>query len=83
MVTLATDRPLARAKIAALPGAAEVTGEGDAAAAWRLRTTDANATLAALAALLAAERATVVELQVRKASLEDVFLRLTQSADAT
>ncbi len=82
-VTLAADRPLPRAKVAALPGAADVTGEGEAAAEWRLRTTDANATLAALAALLAAERATVVELQVRKASLEDVFLRLTQSADAT
>jgi hypothetical protein len=42
------------------------------------RTANATATLAALTALLRETQCEVVELLVRKASLEDVFLALTR-----
>jgi ABC-2 type transport system ATP-binding protein len=75
-VTLVTSNPVAREKLAALPGVSAVVVDGAEA---KFQTSNATATLAALTALLAAERAEVVELQVKKASLEEVFLRLTQA----
>ena len=46
-------------------------------AAALVRSQDITATLAGLAALLREQRVELVDLQVRKASLEDVFLKLT------
>jgi hypothetical protein len=43
------------------------------------RTADATAALGALIPVLAAQRAEIVDLTVRKASLEDVFLKLTRT----
>ena len=47
----------------------------------RFRTEQPTETLAALAALLAEQRVELVELQVKKASLEDVFVGLTKRDD--
>ena len=48
--------------------------------AVKFRTARPTETLAALAALLVARRLELVELQVKKASLEEVFVGLTKSA---
>ncbi len=77
-VTLVTSTPLDPKKLAALPGVSALAGEGTEA---RFQTSHATATLAALTALLTEQRAEVVELQVKKASLEDVFLRLTREGE--
>ncbi len=74
-VTLVTSRPLDRAKLAALPGVSDVVAEGTES---RFQTSNANVTLGALTAWLAESRTEVVELKVKKASLEDVFLKLTR-----
>ena len=82
-VTLQTTRPIEQARLAALPGVSEVeigTGERDGADV-RLQTTNATATLAGLTQLLEEFRADVVELHLRKASLEDVFLQLTRGTE--
>ena len=75
-VTLRTVTALDRARLGQLPGVTEIGGEG---AAVSFRTNDATATLAALTRWLQETRAEIVELDVRKASLEDVFLRLTRA----
>lgn len=81
-VTLVTGQRVDAARIGALPGVSELdadaTGGGTTV---RFRTRQATATLAALARLLDEAGVEVVELQVRKASLEDVFLGLTRAAD--
>jgi ABC-2 type transport system ATP-binding protein len=71
--------PLAAAQLAALPAASAITGQ---ATDWRLRTSDPAATLAALMALLTASRTELLDLQVQRGSLEEVFLALTQEAPA-
>ncbi len=74
-VTLVTTPPVDRETLAALDAVRDVDiadGEG------RFRTTDASRTLAALTAALQARHLEIVELQVRKATLEDVFLELTR-----
>ena len=78
-VRLVTARPLARATVATLPGAEEVQVDG---ALTTLQTARANETVVALAQLLAAQKNELLELHVRKASLEDVFLGLTQEEEA-
>jgi ABC-2 type transport system ATP-binding protein len=75
-IRVATAKPLARGRIAALPGVDEVAQEGAVVTA---RTSDAVETLAALARMLAEEKAELLELNVRKATLEDVFLGLTKN----
>ena len=74
-VTLVSVPALAREELAALPGVEELSCEGGTV---QFRTAQGTASLAALAALLAARGAEIVDLQVRKASLEEVFLGLTQ-----
>ncbi|MDP3073470.1 MAG: ABC transporter ATP-binding protein [Opitutaceae bacterium] len=74
-VTLVTSQPIDPAKLAALPAVSAVAATGAEA---RFQTSNATATLAALTTLLVAQRAEVVALQVKKASLEDVFLQLTR-----
>ena len=82
-VTLLTSQPIADARLAALPGVWEVAhiGSEDHAAEVRLQTTNATVTLGALSRLLEELHVDVVELHVRKASLEDVFLQLTRDVD--
>jgi ABC-2 type transport system ATP-binding protein len=82
-VSLVTSRPLAPAKLSALPGVSEVaSGDGARGGAdMRLHTTNATATLAGLTRLLEDSGIDVVELHVRKASLEDVFIQLTRTPD--
>jgi ABC-2 type transport system ATP-binding protein len=75
LVTIVTEPPLEPARLATLPGIEELQLEGNLA---RFRTTQTIATLAALTALVEAQRAELIDLQVRKATLEDVFMRLTQ-----
>ena len=77
-VVLTTTQPVARVRLAALPGVEELGGEG---VTVRFQTANATATLAALSAFLQELRAEVVELHVRKASLEEVFLGLTREND--
>ena len=77
-VTLVTSRPLEAARLAALPGVSALAAEREGVEV-RFQTSDATATLAALTTLLASTRAELVELQVKKATLEDVFLGLTKA----
>ena len=74
-VTLVTTAPVDREALASLPAVRDVEIAG---AETRFHTTDAGRTLAALTALLQAQQMEIVELQVRKATLEDVFLELTR-----
>jgi len=78
-VTLVTTQPIAADALARLPGVRDLVCEGATA---RFGTTDPPRTLAALTALLSGEGNTIVELQVRKASLEEVFLGLTRTGEA-
>jgi ABC-2 type transport system ATP-binding protein len=77
-VVLTAAQPLDRARVAALPGVEDLTIDGNV---LHFRTSEATAALAALTALLSASRTEIVDLRVSRASLEDVFLRLTQGGD--
>ena len=79
-VTLTTARALAREEIEKFPHVQEVACED---ATTRFRSSEINATLAALTRWLDERRIGVVELHVRKTTLEDVFLGLTRSEGAT
>lgn len=79
LVTVVTEPALDRTKLAALPGIEELHVDDRTA---RFRTTQTTATLAALTALLTSTRAELIDLQVRKATLEDVFLQLTGTEKA-
>ena len=74
-VTLRTTAPLAHQLVADLPGVQELSGEDRE---LRFQTATPTATLAALLRLLEARHMEVIDLHVRKASLEDVFLALTR-----
>ncbi len=73
-VALVTAQPLDPVALARVAGVAELLCKGVEA---HFRMANATQTLAALMAFLVEQRAEVVDLQVRKASLEDVFLKLT------
>jgi ABC-2 type transport system ATP-binding protein len=73
-VTLITAVPVRRDLLTTVPGVEEPETEGVTA---RFRTKTATDTLAALTRTLAREKNEIVELTVRRATLEDVFLRLT------
>jgi ABC-2 type transport system ATP-binding protein len=73
-VTLVTAKQIARSRLASLPA---IEGLEMEAHTVRFRTTDAAAMLAALSRVVDAEQTQIVDLQIRKGSLEDVFLRLT------
>ena len=79
LITLVTQPGIARTRLAALPFIDELELQDRTA---RFRTTQATATLAALTALIESTGVELVDLQVRKASLEDVFLQLTQDGQA-
>ena len=78
-VTLVTNRAIAADRLAALPGASNVHVDATATSA-RFQTANPTATIAALTRLIDEVDAGLVELEVRKATLEDVFLRLTGAA---
>jgi len=73
-VTLVTARPLEREWLGNIPGVKDVELRGAMA---HFRTGDAAATLSALSALVRERGVELIDLQMRKASLEEVFLRLT------
>lgn len=78
-ITLVTTAPLDLAVLARIGGLGELRCDGPTT---RFRTGDATATLAALMPVLAAQCVAIVDLNVRKASLEDVFLKLTRADSA-
>lgn len=79
-VRLATGSGLDPTLLAEVAGVTDLEYEG---AVVRFRTADATEALARLMPRLAAARVEIVELQVRKATLEDVFLRLTEQSVMT
>ena len=76
LVTLVTARPLAQEHLARLAGVRDLRCDGDTA---HFRTANPTQTLAALTTLLDEQRVGLVDLHLRKASLEDVFLGLTRT----
>jgi ABC-2 type transport system ATP-binding protein len=79
-VTLVTNPVIAIAAVARLAGVSEVRSEiGGWGGAVKFRTTRPAETLAGLAGLIAEQRVELVELSVKKASLEDVFVGLTKA----
>lgn len=78
-VTLMTSRPLQPEHAMRIAGEETVMLNGETA---RWQTADAIATTAAIAGLLTEQRIEMVDLQIRKASLESVFLDLTRRAEA-
>jgi ABC-2 type transport system ATP-binding protein len=80
-VTLLTARPLDPTRLAALPGVSDFTRDPADAQRVRFRTNDATAALAGLTRLLSETNVELLDLHMRKASLEDVFLGLTRAAD--
>ncbi len=75
--TVLTTKPLPRGLLTKATGVEGLELEGNTA---RFQTADPPGTLAGLAALLASERIELVDLHLRKASLEEVFLSLTHTA---
>jgi ABC-2 type transport system ATP-binding protein len=73
-VVCTTDRPLDRAALAALEGASAVEVDGVLA---RISSRAINHTVIALVHHLESSGAMLVDLQIRKPSLEDVFIELT------
>jgi hypothetical protein len=74
-VTVVTTQPIERARLERLPGVQELTYDDGVRA--RFRTTAVGPTVAELMRLLDGSGNELVELLVRKASLEDVFIELT------
>jgi ABC-2 type transport system ATP-binding protein len=72
-ITLQTDRALDRDALAKLAGVAKVSCDGLTA---QLSTNDSTRTVQGLLPLLAASHAELVDLHLRRASLEEVFLDL-------
>ena len=75
-ITLATDRPLDLAELTSLPNVIKVFAEG---LEVRLSTTDGARTVQALLPVLAAGHAKLIDLHLRRATLEEIFLGMTQS----
>jgi ABC-2 type transport system ATP-binding protein len=73
-ISLEIDAPVGPELLAALPGVSELEVEGGRV---RFRTTDSDAALPALVALLGERGVRVRELHLERATLEDVFLELT------
>ena len=72
-----TRRPLAAATLAALPGRAGPAPHGDG---WLVHTDDVNRTISALVQQLLADGNEMLDLQIHRPTLEDVFLELTGCA---
>ncbi|MEO7413065.1 MAG: ABC transporter ATP-binding protein [Opitutaceae bacterium] len=74
-VTLVASRPIAEERLRGLPGLESLRCDGTTA---YFRTGSTSSTLTALLRLLDEQHVEVIDLQVRKATLEDVFLDLTR-----
>jgi len=77
-VALRVAAPLEAAVLARLPGVSDLRGDGTD---WRFAAADATAAVAALGATLAASGNALVDLRVRRATLEDVYLGLTRGEE--
>jgi ABC-2 type transport system ATP-binding protein len=69
-----TIHPLDPARAAALPGMTNAKADG---ARWLMSTTDVNRTIAGLVGELAATGNEMLDLQIQRPTLEDVFIELT------
>ena len=69
-----TTRPLDASQMASLPG---VVGQQPHSHGWNLTTTEVNRTISGLVQLLEATGNEMLDLQIHRPSLEDVFLQLT------
>ena len=76
-VSLATVPPLSGVALAALPGVQDLVCEGSRA---RFTTSTVNRTVGDLMSLIEARGVAISDLQVRRATLEDVFIELTGSS---
>jgi ABC-2 type transport system ATP-binding protein len=76
-VALTTARPVDRGSLASVPGVDDLVCEG---VKVRFRTATTSRTIAGLMRVLDEEGVELTELQVRKATLEDVFIALTAEA---
>ena len=76
-VSLMTVPPLRAEDLALIPGVEDLTWEGDRV---RFTTATVSRTIAALMSTIDARGVAVSDLEVRKATLEDVFIELTGSA---
>ena len=74
VIQLQTDIPLEADRLRSLPGAQHLDWKGDRGS---LRTPSVGPTLIELVKLLEAQQAEIVDLQLRKPTLEDVFIELT------
>ncbi|MDO8543741.1 MAG: ABC transporter ATP-binding protein [Opitutaceae bacterium] len=79
-VTLTLRPGIEAALLASVPGVDELRVEGGTVS---FRTRDATDTLATVTQLLREKRIEILDLHVRKASLEDVFLALTGNGEST
>jgi ABC-2 type transport system ATP-binding protein len=77
-VALRVVAPLDAKVLARLPGVSGLRGEGTD---WNFAAADATAAVAALGATLAAGGNALVDLRVRRATLEDVYLGLTRGEE--
>ncbi|MEN9634181.1 MAG: hypothetical protein RL077_2585 [Verrucomicrobiota bacterium] len=77
-VTLATSRAVARERWASVVGVSDLWMDASGLKV-QFRTEQATATLVGVVALLSASGVDLVDLEVKKASLEDVFLNLTRT----
>lgn len=77
-VRLVTAKALAKEHLAELPAVKDAACHGTEAT---FRTTRPTEMLAALTTWLAADKNEILDLQIRQASLEDVFIALTQGAE--
>jgi ABC-2 type transport system ATP-binding protein len=75
-VSLVTARPLGRASLEGLAGVDALQGDG---CRWRFHSAEVNRAIAGLMAELSTAGIDLIELHVERASLEDVFLELTES----
>ncbi len=76
-VAVQTGRPLSAEQVSALAAVVDCQPRGDG---WVLGTTDASRTIIALARLLEAGANPLLDLQIERPSLEDVFIELTGRA---
>jgi ABC-2 type transport system ATP-binding protein len=79
-VSVTTSRPLDVAGFGRIDGISDIEANG---ATVTFRAPDPNQAVADLVKVLDVQAATIVELHVQKASLEDVFLELTGAGDAS
>jgi len=70
-----TERALDAAAIGALPGVVRAVPDGDCA--WILETTAVNRTIAALGSLVDGRGGELLDLQIHRPTMEDVFVELT------